>query len=362
MAIYLDHAADTPMLPSARDAMVVWLFSDGVGNANSIHGNGLAAKKKIEQARNRVARMINAYPDEIYFTASGTDSNRIAHHLFRDNKLRVVTTLGEHRSNFVGHYALELKADGTTLFTEEEIRFCNEKDVISVFYINNETGSVNQLEEIGKLCRSNQILHVDAVQAVGHIRLDVQKCNISTMSMSAHKFGGPQGVGILYVRNAVKEKLDFVFKPGTENVAGIIATGVAAAEVVRNLDRWMLDYAILRKVFLEKLKEDLGEDKFRVNGGSNTSSIVSLTIFGIHSESLVIALNKDGLMISAGAACSSGSGEPSRTLLAMGLSEEEALCTIRISMGVTTKIEEVVEAARLIACRVQLMEGCDVDI
>lgn len=362
MAIYLDHAADTPMLLEARDAMVAWLFGVGVGNANSIHSQGWMAKQKVDQARKSVAKMINAYPDEIYFTANGTDSNRIAHRLFDQNELTVLTTRGEHESNFVGHYVLGLEPDGTLLLDKDKIALYD-TDVVSVFHINNETGSVNQIERFGELCRGECVLfHVDAVQAAGHFHIDVQRCNIDTMSMSAHKFGGPQGIGILYVRNEVREKLNFVHRPGTENIAGIIATGVAAKSVRKNLNKWLLNYAVRRSVFLEKLGECLGRDKFRVNGGISTSNIISLTIFGVHSESLLLALDADGLMVSAGAACSSGSGKPSRVLTAMGLSDEDALCTIRISMGTTTTVEDVVEAAKIIANRVKRMEGEELDI
>lgn len=224
-------------------------------------------------------------------------------------------------------------------------------------WVNNELGTVEPIREIGELCQDLSVLfHTDAVQAAGHVPIDVQANYIDALSMSGHKFGSPLGIGALYISDKVRTNMPLIvgggqergLRAGTENVAGIVGMGVAAEYAMRTLDDHRDMWKTYRELMLEGLSELL-PGQFTVNGGDEFSSILSLTFPGVQSESLLLLLDQEDVYVSAGAACSAGAGSPSHVLTAIGLSDELAACTIRISMGFETTQDEVIEATKKIA-------------
>ena len=363
--IYLDHAATTPMEERAVQKMMEWMSSYHVGNPNSQHSQGVAAKHAIQEAKKSIARMINAgSPDEIHFCASGTEAN-VMWKLGLDEFVTLVTTEVEHSSNFStqssrcsGIYKMRVDCHGRVITDGlRKARILSGRSVVSVIWVNNETGTVNPVEVIGQYCADLDVsFHVDATQAAGHIPIDVQRCHIDVMTMSAHKFGGPQGVGILYARGVDVEI------PGTPNVSGIVATGVAAEIATEQLAMRRANWAKNRKYFIDILRESLG-DTFWVNGGDEYSNIISLTFPGVNAEALLFWLDLDSVYVSARAACASGKDEASHVLTAMGLTEDEARSTIRVSMGAHTTATTMRDAATVLIRRVkQLREEDEPDV
>lgn len=362
MAIYLDHAATTDLDREAMEKMIHWMTSGKTGNPNSIHTAGWRAQEEIKKAKCEIAAMINAYPDEIYFTGGGAAANELCNKFLRLSSQfvygRGITTEIEHKSNLTNGRTAPTLPDGSVDFNY--IADCMENDVvsyISCIWINNETGTRNPIKEIGTLCRGKQTLfHVDAVQAAGHCHIDVEQCNISLMSMAAHKFGGPMGVGVAYIRRDVQSGYaEFLPETHTENLVGIIGAGVAARNAAKEVGYFENHVRDLRMYFLDKLIQCM-PCPFSINGGHKLSSIISLTIPGVHGERLAIALDKDGVYVSSGSACNAGLGKTSHVLLAMGLSKEDADCTIRISMGLHTTRADMLNAANIIAKRVKIMK------
>lgn len=354
--IYLDHAATTPITYAARTEMEAWMSSFSCGNPNSAHTRGFQAKRAVEIAKKQIASLINASnPDDIYFVSSGTEANTLWKELFGLD-IWVLTTKTEHSSNYTlpirtnsAISKLDVGKDGkvdTKRLREMDLSVF---DAVSVIWVNNETGTENPIKEIGRICMdAGKVFHVDATQAVGHVEIDVRKGHIDMMTMSAHKFGGPQGVGVLYVRGGSGN----MPSRGTPNVAGIIGTGVAALVAHERLSLRREAWKKSRECFLEQLAKGLG-DTFQVNGGNAHSSIISLTFPGVNAESLLIALDADGLYVSARAACATGKDEASHVLTAMGLSEDDARATIRVSMSLDQTPGEMIRAADIITNRVK---------
>lgn len=373
--IYLDHAATTPVDPRVLEVMLPWYCAENIGNPSSIHSQGVAASKAIERAREQVAAMINADASEIFFTSGGTESNNAW--LANIDHGTIITTMAEHHSvtEPLVHYgrgafhipSIELDVAQNGCIDPEWLDFEIRRNInvsrhrigaVSVMWVNNELGTVNPMEEIGTVCKKYDIpLHTDAVAAVGHTPIDVKKCHIDMLSASGHKFGASQGTGFLYISSKIHKK-PLIFgggqerglRGGTQNVPGIVGLGKAAEIITKSLIDRMTQYMALRNVFLSSLAHKLGAGRFRVNcdNAPHIDNIVSLTIFGVHSEALLMALDMDGVCISAGAACSSGNGV-SHVLRAIGMPEEEAACTVRISFGETNDGTDVVDAAYKIA-------------
>ena len=371
--VYLDNAANAPVFPEVLEAMLPWFQSDHVGNPGSIHTQGVKARAAIENARCQVARMIGADPSEIFFTSGGTESNNAWLKSFKGKY--VFTTEVEHDSVLEplyqneGHcfvYHLPLNTDGSVdlhelerilsdfYTTNAEHRF---RDAVSIMWVNNELGTVNPMKEIGNLCQKyNMIFHADAVQAAGHVNINVKDCGIDFCSMSGHKFGAPLGVGVLYISNTIRKSPWIIgggqengMRGGTENVPGIVGIGKAAEIVTERLQDWRLQWKLLREEFLTYLRLRM-PGEFYINGDSEnySSNIISLTIPGVNSESLLLLLDQLGIYLSAGSACSAASSKSSHVLRGIGMSEEDAACTVRISMGFNTTIDEMHEAAEAI--------------
>lgn len=377
--IYLDHAATTPVHPEVLKQMFQWLQPDHVGNPSSIHSQGVRAHQAIEKARRQVARMINADPSEIYFTSGGTESNNAW--IKNLNRHIIITTKVEHHSILEpvekcvisAAYARPIfaKVDITGAVDLEDLKAKLDQyhgivGAVSVMWVNNELGTINPIKDIGTLCKTYNVpFHVDAIQAAGHVPMDVKACHIDMLSLSGHKFGAPMGTGILYIRSDIPKK-PFIYgggqecgiRGGTENVPGIIALGVAAELVVKNLNVWKDKWQSLRKVFFDSLAIHMEPDEYSINGGNNTAlNIISLTVPGVNSEAMVLRLDQDDICVSAGSACSAGSPNPSHVLMGVGLPEELAASTIRISMGTDTTADEMRTAAKAIAAAAKSLKS-----
>lgn len=361
--IYLDHAATTPTFPEVLEAMLPWFQADHVGNASSIHTQGINALRAVENAREQVAKMINADTSEIFFTSGGTESNNtFARYVMGE---RVITTKLEHHSvphplEEWSHEVTYVKSlpDGSVDMDDLKhlVGFCCYK-AVSVMWANNELGTINPIEEIATLCKNHGLLlHVDAVQAAGHVPIDVKKCGVDFLSMSGHKFGAPPGVGVFYVRNGVSKKAlisgggqEYGMRAGTYNVPGIVGLGKAAEIVTRRLPRQIEKWNTQEYVLLNELdKAMLGE--YRQNAAVlRTHNIISITIPGVNSEALLLLLDQKEIYLSAGSACSASDSVPSHVLKGIGLSDEDAASTVRISLGYDNTADEMVETAQAIA-------------
>ena len=377
--IYLDHAATTPVHPEVLKQMLQWLQPDHVGNPSSIHSQGVRAHQAIEKARRRVARMINADPPEIYFTSGGTESNNAW--IKNLNRHIIITTKVEHHSILEpvekcvisAAYArpIFVKVDIAGAVDLEDLKAKLDQyhgivGAVSVMWVNNELGTINPIKDIGTLCKTYNVpFHVDAIQAAGHVPMDVKACHIDMLSLSGHKFGAPMGTGILYIRSDIPKK-PFIYgggqecgiRGGTENVPGIVALGAAAELVVKNLSLWRDKWQSLRKIFFDSLAIHMAPDEYSINGGDNTAlNIISLTVPGVNSEAMVLRLDQDDICVSAGSACSAGSPNPSHVLMGVGLPEELAASTIRISMGTDTTADEMRTAAKAIAAAAKSLKS-----
>jgi cysteine desulfurase len=368
--VYLDYNATTPVEPLVLDAMLPY-FSADFANASSIHTPGQRARAAVETAREQVAALIGARPPEIVFTSGGTESDN--HAIFgvaqpflparispaQRTRPHIITTTIEHEAVLNACQAAENRAASVTylpvdcegLADPESVRLAirPETVLITVMQANNELGTVQPLEEIGRIAKEYKVyFHTDAVQSAGKIPIDVNRLATHLLSLSGHKLYAPKGVGALYVRGGTR--LDQLlygghhqrgFRPGTENVAGIVGLG-RAAEIARNS---LAGDAKRVSTLRDKLEQGLLErvPQIRVNGGlaprtGNTSNIM---FPGIEGEALVIALDLKGLACSVGAACSSGALEPSHVLTAIGLSKEQAKSSLRFSLGRHTTESEI---------------------
>ena len=375
--VYLDYNATTPVDPAVLDAMLPYL-SDSFANASSIHTPGQRARAAVETAREQVAALIGAKPQEIVFTSGGTESDN--HAIFgsvapallstlshegpvrRNEELgprHIITTTVEHEAVLNACQALEkqgvqvtfLPVDDSGRVASEEMRAAirRETSLITVMHANNELGTVQPLEEIGCAAKEHKIcFHSDAVQSAGKIPIDVQQLGIDLLSLSAHKIYGPKGVGALYIRSGTRlQQLLYGghhqrgFRPGTENVAGIAGFG-KAAEIARLR---LADDAARITALRNQLETGLLAriPAARANGAAapRTTNTSNFTFPGIEGEALLIALDLKGLAVSTGAACSSGTVEPSHVLTAIGLSAADARASLRFSLGRHTTPAEI---------------------
>jgi cysteine desulfurase len=360
--VYLDNNATTPLAPEVFEAMRPFYLED-YGNASSIHWYGQRAKAAMETAREQVARLINCRPSEVVFTSGGTEADNEALvgivEAVRGESKHVVTTAIEHHAVLHTAKALEKRGVSVTYVRVGSSGIVDPADVeralrpetllISVMHANNELGTIQPLEEIGRVaCDRDIYFHTDAVQSVGKIPVDVEKLGVDLLSLSAHKLYGPKGVGALFVRKGTilrpllyggHHERDR--RPGTENVPGIVGLGKAAelarehmAEVTTGMSalRDRLEQGILHSVPLVTVN---GDPKWRL---PNTSSLAFDYVEG---EGFVIAMDLRGVACSTGAACSSGSLEPSHVLSAIGRTPEQARSSIRFSVGRFTTAEDI---------------------
>ena len=367
--VYLDYNATTPVEPRVLEAMLPY-FSGEFANASSIHTPGQQARAALETAREQVAALLGARPQEIVFTSGGTESDN--HAIFgvvaaaAKTAPHIITTTIEHEAVLNACQALEkrgvavtyLPVDREGLVSPDSVRHAIRRDTvfISIMHANNELGTVQPIEEIGRIAKDRKVvLHSDAVQSVGKIPVAVNALNVDLLSLSGHKVYAPKGIGALYVRSGTRvQQLLYGghhqrgFRPGTENVAGIVGLG-AAAEVARNsltADRERV--AALRDRLECGLVERVPHIRLNAGNAPRTPNTTNIMFAGIEGEALVIALDLKGLSCSVGAACSSGAVEPSHVLTAIGLSREEARASLRFSLGRHTTEAEIDSALEVI--------------
>ena len=359
--IYLDNAATTAVTPEVLEAMLPW-FTEGYGNASSVHTHGREAKRAIENARRQVAKALNcASPQEIYFTAGGSESDNwaIKGAALAKGAGHIITTAIEHHAVLhtcewlqkQGFDVTYLPVDEYGRVTAAQVERALREDTIlvSVMAANNEVGTIQPIGEIGVLCRERGVLfHTDAVQAVGAVPIDVQAMNIDLLSLSGHKLHGPKGVGALYIRKGVKiESLihggaqERGFRAGTENVPGIVGMGKAIEIAHANLADNAARITCLRDELIAGLMQLLPGTRLNGHPTERLPGNVNLSFDGVEGEALLLRLDLAGVAGSSGSACTSGTLDPSHVLLALGLSEAAAHGSLRLTLGADTTREDI---------------------
>lgn len=361
-SIYFDNAATTKLDEEVLQEMMPYL-KENYGNASSIYKLGRESRKAVEDSREKISKVLNCKPNEIYFTAGGSESDNTAiKGIARANKNKgnhIITSKIEHPAVLETCKELEkegfeisyISVDENGMIDLEELKNSIKSNtiLITIMFANNEIGTIQPIAEIGKIAKENNIyFHTDAVQAIGNVRIDVQELNIDSLSLSGHKFYGPKGIGALYVRTGVKfEKYisgghqERNKRAGTENVAGIVGMGKAIERAYDNLDAHNKKIKELRDYYVEQVKNKIpyikinGDMEKRLPGNSNISFRF------IEGEGLLLNLDLKGICASSGSACTSGSLDPSHVLLAIGLPHEIAHGSLRISIGKYNTKEEI---------------------
>ncbi len=369
-SIYFDHAATTPMRQEVIDAMIP-VFQDVFGNPSSVHSYGRKARKLLDDARKTVAQSIQANEKDITFTSGGTEADNLAligaaranQHLGK----HIITTKIEHHA--VLHAAEQLEKEGfeVTYLSVNESGSVSVEDLkaelredtilVSVMYVNNETGTIQPVAEIGALLEEHQaLLHTDAVQAYGTIPIDVHALNVDMLTVSSHKISGPKGVGALYAKEKIS--LDALQhggeqerkrRPGTENTAAVHGFAKAVELMQEDQKERLTSYRQFKQLFVRTLKESGIE--FSQNGGRiNVPSIINISFPGTNVEQLLTNFDLSGVAASSGSACTAGSVEPSHVLSAMyGEGDERTVNSVRFSFGLANTGENVQEGAQKVA-------------
>jgi len=352
--VYLDHAATTPLSDEALKAMRPFFFKK-FGNASSLHAFGREAKEALDAARGQVAAGLCCSPEEIVFTSGGTESDNLAikgaAYASRHKGNHIITSSIEHPAVLSTCKFLEKQGFSVTYLPVSKEGFVSPRDVenaitqktvlITIMHANNEIGTIQPISEIGKIAKERGVLfHTDAVQTVGKIKTDVNTLGVGMLSLSAHKFYGPKGIGALFVRKGVRlEPLlhggehEGHFRSGTENVAGIVGLGCAMALAQKDMENEALREQKLRDRMIDSLLLEIGESWLN---GSRQNRLFNNANFGfkyIEGEGLVLLLDGKGIAASTGSACSSKRLEPSHVLTALGLPPEEAHGSLRLTLG-----------------------------
>lgn len=362
MNIYADNAATTKMSEHAINTMLFHM-KEVYGNPSSLYGVGQKAKEALEDARRRASAVLNCEPREIYFTSGGSEADNqaiisAARFNAAKGKKHIISTAFEHHA--VLHTLDKLKKEGfeielldvhsNGIVTAEQVKNAIREDtaLVTIMYANNEIGTIQPISEIGAVCRESGVLfHTDAVQAIGHIPVDIQKDNIDMLSLSAHKFKGPKGVGILYAKKGIP--LTNIIdggaqergkRAGTENLPGIVSMVAALEDATKDLQGYKERLSPLRDRLIDGLFEipysDLNGDREK-----RLPATVNFCFEGIEGESLLLLLDDKGIQASSGSACTSGSLDPSHVLLAIGRPHEVAHGSLRLSLSDDVTTEEV---------------------
>lgn len=367
MFVYADNAATTEMSRAAKDIMIDALEKTW-GNPSSLHTNGQEAKTALESARETIAACLGAEAREIYFTSGGSEADNqaiisAALQGAKKGKKHLISTKFEHHAVLHTLKKLEKQGFEVTLLdvhsngivTAEDVRSALREDtaLVSVMYANNEIGTVQPIREIGALCRERKIpFHTDAVQAVGHIRVNVKEDNIDMLSLSAHKFHGPKGVGVLYARKGtILSSLieggaqERGKRAGTENVPAILSMAAALKESCEKMEENTAKILPMREYLIQELTK-IPHSVLNGDREQRVPGTVNLCFEGIEGESLLLLLDAKGIEASSGSACTSGSLDPSHVLLALGLPHEVAHGSLRLSVGEYNTMEEMVYVAK----------------
>lgn len=380
--IYLDHAATTRTAPEVVEAMLPY-FTEYYGNAGGIYRLGSESKRAVMQARETIAESLGAEANEIYFTAGGTESDNWAlkavYETYRDKGKHIVTSKIEHHAVLhtceylerLGAEITYLDVDADGLADVEQLKKAIRPDtiLISVMYANNEIGTIQPIREIGEIAAAHGILfHTDAVQAYGQLPIDVKACHIDLLSASGHKFNGPKGVGFLYIGKNAKIR-SFIHggqqergrRAGTENVPGIVGLDAAVKRAYRMMEEKTQKETALRDYLISRIEQEIPHARLNGHRTKRLPNNVNFSFEGVEGESVLIMLDMQGICASGGSACTSGSLDPSHVLLAVGLSEELARGSLRMTLGEENTKEEMDAVAeelgrivgRIRACRGQ---------
>jgi len=360
--IYMDHAATTPAHPEVVSAMSPY-FSDIFGNPSSIHAFGQEARSAVEAAREKVATLINAKKEEIVFTSGGTESDNFAIKgvAFANSKKgnHIITTPIEHHAitepcefmKTLGFDVTYLPVDGYGMVDPEDVKkaMTDKTILVSVMHANNEIGTIQPIEEIGRITREAGVyFHTDAVQTAGAIPVDVNKMNVDLLSISAHKLYGPKGIGCLYIKKGTK-MVPFMHGGGqeknrrgsTENVPGIVGFGKAAEIAVKELDARQAHLLPLRDKLIKGLSEKIDHSLLNGHPTKRLPNNISMCFEFVEGESMLLNLDMEGIASSTGSACSSATLEPSHVLLSIGRPHAIAHGSIRFSLGRMTTEKDV---------------------
>lgn len=359
---YFDHAATTATKEEVLKEMLPY-FNIEYGNPSSMYSIGRKTRKVVEEARRKVALAIGGDSKEIYFTSCGSESDNLAikgvAYANRKRGTHIITTKIEHpavlhtcehleKEGFRVTY-LNVDAEGVVSLEELENAICNDTILISIMFANNEIGTIQPIGEIGRIARKHNIyFHTDAVQAVGNVRINVEELNIDLLSMSAHKFYGPKGMGALYVKTGVNfEKIqdgghqERNMRAGTENVAGIVGLGKAIELSYKNFDEYNEKLTSLRDYYILQVEEKIPNIKLNGHRVKRLPGNANISFIGVDGEALLLNLDLKGICASSGSACTSGSLDPSHVLVAIGLPQDIAVGALRVTFGDENTKEDV---------------------
>lgn len=360
--IYLDNAATTKTAPEVVDAMLPY-FSEYYGNASTIYSLGAESKKAMDHARQTIADSLGAKPEEIYFTAGGSESDNWAlkatAEAYASKGKHIITTKIEHHAILHTCEYLEkrgfeityLNVDRDGLISLDELKAAIRPDtiLISVMFANNEIGTIESIAEIGEIAKEHGVLfHTDAVQAYAQVPINVDEMHIDMLSASGHKLNGPKGIGFLYIRKGVKIR-SFVHggaqersrRAGTENIPGIVGLGAAVERAMRIMDSKTRKEIELRDYLIGRLENEIPHCWLNGHRTKRLPNNINFSFLFIEGESMLIMLDMKGICASSGSACTSGSLDPSHVLLAIGLKHEEAHGSLRLTLSEDSTKEEM---------------------
>jgi cysteine desulfurase len=360
--IYLDYAATTPVHPDVLQTMLPY-FTESYGNPSSIHYFGQDAKVAMGRARESVAALINARPEEIVFTSGGSEADNLAikgvAFALEEKGKHIITSAIEHHAVLESLHFLEKRGFRVTYLPVDRYGVVDPRDVeaaiendtilISIMHANNEVGTIQPIGEIGAIAKQRGVyLHTDAVQTVGHVPIDVNEMNIDLLSTSAHKLYGPKGVGALYVRKGTRlvslihgGEQERRRRASTENIPGIVGFGKAAEIALAEMEEESARITALRDRLIEGLLTRIDDARLNGHPTQRLPNNVNVSVKYIEGESMLLNLDMESIGASTGSACSSGTLEPSHVLLALGLSHEEAHGSLRFSLGIESTDEDV---------------------
>ena len=377
--IYLDNAATTKTAPEVIESMLPY-FTEYYGNAGSIYSLGSESKKAIDQARKVISDSLGARPEEIYFTAGGSESDNWALKAtaegYASKGRHIITTKIEHHAILHTCAYLESKGYDITYLDVEEDGLVKPADLeaairpdtilISIMFANNEIGTIEPIEELGAIAKAHGVLfHTDAVQAYGHLPIEVNQMHIDMLSASGHKFNGPKGIGFLYIRSGLKLRSllhggaqERSRRAGTENVPGIVGLAAAAKRAHLSMEERKAKEWMLREYLIEKIEKEIPYCRLNGHRTRRLSNNVNFSFPSVQGESVLIMLDMKGICASSGSACTAGSLDPSHVLLAIGRNQEEAHGSVRMTLSEENTMQEmdvVVAALREIIARLRRM-------
>ena len=361
--VYLDHSATTPVRPEVLEAMLPFLKDEAFGNPSTIYSYGREAKKALDEAREKVANLVGARPEEIFFTSGGTEADNLAligTAAANEKKGRhIITSSIEHHA--VLHTAqyllrhgfkvtfLPVTPEGLVRVEDVEKAITDETILISVMHVNNEVGTIQPIKEIGKLARERGItFHTDAVQSVGKIPVNVDELGVDLLSASGHKIYGPKGIGCLYIRKGTKINpilyggaQERKRRPGTENMPGIVGFGRAAELAGQELASEMERLQGLRDKLIDGILSRIEDVQLNGDPRQRVATNANFSFRYVEGESMLLSLDMKGICASSGSACTSGSLDPSHVLLAMGIPHEVAHGSVRMTLGRDNTEEDI---------------------